>query len=268
MNNQGLHLLNNAFVVLIPKKPNPQKVSDFGPISLIHSFAKTISKLLANRLSPELEHLISANQTTFIKKMAIHDNFVYVQQVIKDLHKNKTPSLFIKLDIAKAFDIVNWPYLLHIMSHLGFGQRWHNWVSSLWLTASSSYLLNGEPGKNIMHCRGVRQGDPLSPMLFLLAMEPLHRLCQKAQQMGILSRVSKSCEVFRVFLYADNVAVFIKPTEQDHSSIKAILQIYSQTSGLHVNMDKTHFSPSDVNTLTLLSSVKITILSPPFHAHT
>jgi hypothetical protein len=92
-----------------------------------------------------------------------------------------------------------------------------------------------------MQCRGVRQEDPLSPMLFLLAMEPLHRLCQKAQQMGILSRVSKSCEVFRVFLYPDNVAVFIKPTEQDHSSIKAILQIYSQTSGLHVNMDKTHF---------------------------
>jgi hypothetical protein len=130
------------------------------PISLIHNFTKTISKLLANRLIPELEHLISANQTSFIKKRVIHDNFVYVQQVIKDLHKKKTLSLFIKLDIAKAFDTVNWSYLLHIMSHLGFGQRWHNWVSSLWLTASSSYLLNGEPGKNIMHYRGSDRGIP------------------------------------------------------------------------------------------------------------
>jgi hypothetical protein len=79
-----------------------------------------------------------------------------LQQVIRDLHKKKTPSLFIKLDIAKAFDIVIWPYLLDIMTHLGFGKKWCNWISSLWLTSSSSYLLNGEPGQKILHCGGVR----------------------------------------------------------------------------------------------------------------
>jgi hypothetical protein len=94
-------------VVLISKKENPIKVSDYRPISLSHSFAKIITKLLANRLAPELEHLISVNQTAFIKKSCIHDNFVYVQQVIKDLHRRKIPSLFIKLDISKVFDTVN-----------------------------------------------------------------------------------------------------------------------------------------------------------------
>lgn len=123
MNQQGLHYLNQALVVLIPKKENPTSVSDYRPISLIHSFAKIISKLLVNRLSLELEHLISINQTAFIKKRCIHDNFVYVQQVIKDLHKSKTPSLFIKLDISKAFDTVSWPYLLEVMQYLGFGLR-------------------------------------------------------------------------------------------------------------------------------------------------
>jgi hypothetical protein len=176
MNLQGLQFLNQAFVVLIPKKENPQRVSDYMPISLTHNFAKIISKLLANRLAPELHHLISINQTTFIKSRCIHDNFMYVQQVVKDLHRKKIPSIFIELDISKAFDTVSWPYMLSILAHLGFGQRWRNWVSSLWCTSSSCYLLNGEPGERILHCKGVRQGDPLSLILFLLAMKHLHRL--------------------------------------------------------------------------------------------
>lgn len=98
-------------------------VMDYRQISLIHSFAKVVSKLLANQMGPELEHLISINQTTFIKKRCIHDNFVYVQQVIKDLYTSKTHSPFIKLDISKAFDTVSWPYLLEIMQYLGFGLR-------------------------------------------------------------------------------------------------------------------------------------------------
>jgi hypothetical protein len=108
-------------VVLIPKVADPQKVSYYIPISLTHNFAKIISKILANRLSPELNHLISTNQTAFIKTRYVHNNFMYVQQVVKDLHKKKTPALFIKLDISKAFDTISWPYLLEIMEHLGFG---------------------------------------------------------------------------------------------------------------------------------------------------
>jgi hypothetical protein len=82
-------------------------VSNYRPMSLSHSFTKVISKLLANKLAPEFECLISVNQTTFIKNRCIHDNFMYVHEVIKDLHKRKISSLFIKLDISKAFDTVN-----------------------------------------------------------------------------------------------------------------------------------------------------------------
>jgi hypothetical protein len=243
MNNQGLHLLNNAYVVLIPKKKNPLRASDYRPISLMHSFAKMVSKLLANMLAPELDHLISANQTSFIKNRSIHENFIFVQQVIKDLHKKGIPFLFIKLDIAKAFDSVNWPYLLEISTFLGFAQRRCNWLSSLWLTTSSSYLLNGQLGNTMLHCRGVRQEDPLSPMIFILAMEPLHKLCQKAQQISLLSKLSKGCESFRVSLYADDATVFIKPSKQDLLVIKNIMSIFFEASGLKINMDKTQFSP-------------------------
>jgi hypothetical protein len=146
--------------VLIPKKRNPISVSDYRPICLTHNFSKIISKLLANRLIPELDQLISVNQTAFIKRRCIHDNFVYVQQVIQDLFKRKILSLFIKLDINMAFDTISWSYLISILSQLGFGQKWINWIASLWCTASSSYLLNGDPGRRILHCRGLGMGTP------------------------------------------------------------------------------------------------------------
>jgi retron-type reverse transcriptase len=128
MNQQSLQFLNQALVVLIPKKLNSARVSDFKPISLIHSVGKIFSKLLANKLAPKLDRRVSYNQNTFIKRRCIHDNFMYVNQVIKDLHRKKVPSLFIKLDISKAFDTVNWSFLLDIMDHLGFVVCWRNWV--------------------------------------------------------------------------------------------------------------------------------------------
>jgi hypothetical protein len=178
-------------------------------------------------LAKELDEMIVVNQTTFIKRRCIHDNFVYVQQVVKDLHRRKISAIFIKLGISKAFDYVNWPYMLDIMSHLGFGERWINWISTMWCSASSCFLLNGESGKRILHCRGVRQGDPLSPMLFLLAMEPLFRLFNKAQDLGLLDRVSKGCERFWVSLYADDVTMFIKPTSHDLQVLVAILNLFA-----------------------------------------
>jgi hypothetical protein len=86
--------------VLIPKKDNPQRVTYYRPISLTHSFAKLITKIIANRLGLQLDQLISINQTTFIRKRCI-------AQVIRQPHKKKDPTLFIKLDIAKAFHSVN-----------------------------------------------------------------------------------------------------------------------------------------------------------------
>lgn len=163
--------------------------------------------------------------------------------MIKQLYKTKTPTLFIKLDISKAFDIVNWAYLLDIMAYLGFGQRWRAWMAALWCTASSSYLVNGEPGKRVLHCKGVRQGDPLSPMIFLLAMEPLHRLFQKAQEEGLLTAIRPECANLRVSLYADDTAVFIKPSEEEWKVFNCILEIFAGASGLITNIRKTEHFP-------------------------
>lgn len=144
-------LLNSTFITLLPKKQDASQVTDFRHISLVHSFAKLVTKIMANRLAPVLPILISPNQTAFVKGQRIHDNFMFVQQMVKALHKNKKKeaNILLKLDISKAFDSVSWSFLLEILRHIGFGQRWINLLCLLLSTSSTQVLVNGEPGENL-----------------------------------------------------------------------------------------------------------------------
>lgn len=107
-----MYLLNSAMIALLPKHNGANKPQDFRPTSLIHCFAKIIAKILAIRLQPFMNTLISQCHNAFIKGRAIHDNFVYVQSMTKVLRQKKVPSIMFKLDLAKAFDSVSWEFLL------------------------------------------------------------------------------------------------------------------------------------------------------------
>jgi hypothetical protein len=104
-------------------------------------------------------------------------------------------------------------------------------------------MVNGQPENKILHCRGVRQGDPLSPMLFLLAMEPLHMLFRKAQEAHLISSLSPHCDTLRVALYANDAAMFLKPCAREMEVLHNILQLFADASGLVTNMTKNQFYP-------------------------
>jgi hypothetical protein len=150
------HPLNSAHIALIPKKEGAASPNDYRPISLMHSIAKIACKLMASRLEPELKILVSPNQSAFIKSRSIQDNFLYVKNVIKEAHSKKKPMLFLKLDIAKAFDSVHWSYVMEVMKGFGFGQRWCDIISFILGSSSSQILLNGIPGRPFRHKRGLR----------------------------------------------------------------------------------------------------------------
>ena len=183
---RGFYCINGALLTLIPKVPDAKEPKDFRPISLIHSFPKIMAKLMANRLATTINELVLHNQSAFIKGRYILDNFKYVQRSAVLLKRKKIPKLLLKLDISKAFDTVSWQFLLEVLQAWGFGNRWRGWISLLLSTASTRILLNGQPGAPIEHRRGLRQGDPLSPMLFVIVMDVPNRLFAKAQLSNVL----------------------------------------------------------------------------------
>jgi hypothetical protein len=228
---------------LLKKKNDASLISDYRPISLVHSFAKLLTKVLAKRLAPKLDSLVHQNQSAFIKGHVIHDNFKAVDLTAKCLHRIKVSCALAKIDIAKAFDTVSWRYLLRIMQHMGFTRRWLNWISLCLLTASTKIIVNGAPGRRICHARGLRQGDPLSPMLFVIAMEGLNRLIKVADDDGLLQPLGHTGIIDRAFFYADDVVIFLKANQQDLILTKAILDIFGKASGLIINRQKCLINP-------------------------
>jgi hypothetical protein len=244
LNDPSFNSLNTAFFVLLPKNETPSAMSHFRPISLIHAFAKLVSKILSTRLlEPRMDELVSPCQSAFISGRSIQDNFLYVQNLAKHFHQTKMPSLLLKLDIAKAFDTVSWAYILDMLEARGFPLRWRNCIALLFRTASSKVLVNGAPGRPIEHHRGLRQGDSLSPFLFDLAMEPLHRLLDLASEAGILTKLRGTKCTFRASLYADDVALFINPTMQDVQGLCDILEGFGCATGLITNLAKSSIMP-------------------------
>lgn len=161
----------------------------------------------------------------------------------RHFHRVKCSMLFVKLDIAKAFDSVSWPYLLDMLRARGFGARWCDWISMLLSTSSSRVLINRVPGRPIIHCCGLRQGDPLSPFLFILAMEPLQRLLEVAVVTGVLSKLQGRLPLLRTSLYADDVALFLNPVKTELAALRSILATFSLASGLKVNFVKSVVLP-------------------------
>ncbi|KAK1620547.1 hypothetical protein QYE76_026064 [Lolium multiflorum] len=266
LNDPSFNSLNTAFYVLLPKNETPSTMSHYRPISLIHAFAKLISKVLSARLKPYMDELVSPCQSAFISGRSIQDNFLYVQNIAKHYHQTKTPSLLLKLDIAKAFDTVSWTYILDMLQARGFPVRWRNWIALLLRTASSKVLINGAPGRSIEHRRGLRQGDSLSPFLFDLAMEPLHRLLDLASGAGILSKLRGSKCTFRASLYADDVALFINPTLQDIQGLQDILTGFGRATGLQTNLAKSSITPiscDGIDTVGLAQNIGIPVISFP-----
>lgn len=228
--------LNNSIIALIPKSENSCKAKDFRPISLIGGVQKIISKLLANRLQEVIGDLVHQSQTGFLKGRQITEGFVYAQEVLHFTKENNIPVAIFKADIHKAFDTISWRFLSKVLLHLGFPEIWISWIMRLVLQGSSQIMINGLIGKKIELRRGVRQGDPLSPFLFILAMDFIPRWLQRLMEIGALRMPIEGMQPS--LLYADDALFFIKPEFQQIQILRIVLTVFATISGLKVNMDK------------------------------
>ncbi|CAL9018242.1 unnamed protein product, partial [Prunus brigantina] len=183
LNNQSLGALNITNLVLIPKIPNPEGVSHFRPISLCNFSFKIVSKVMPNRLKVFLPQIISPAQNAFVPNRQIQENILIAHEAFHILKLRKTIKMYdlgIKLDMNKAYDRVEWHFLESVMLKMGFDVRWVNLVMNLVRTVQFSLVLNGVQGNTFTPTRGIRQGDPLSPYLFLIVSEVLSLMIKKA----------------------------------------------------------------------------------------
>lgn len=144
--------------------------------------------------------------------------------------------------LTYLFFRVCWAFLLEVLRHLGFGNGWCNTLCTLLSTSTTNISLNGEPGEEIWYRWGLQQGDPLSPMLFVLVMYVLNVLISKASNDGLLQPLATRHIKHRVSLYADDV-LFLRPVSQDMELVKGILDLFGQASGLRTSIHKCSVSP-------------------------
>jgi endonuclease/exonuclease/phosphatase family metal-dependent hydrolase len=240
--------LNATFVSLIPKKTDALEVKDFRPISLVGSTYKILAKLLANRLKVVLPKIISASQNAFVQGRQILDSVLIASECLDSRLKSGDPGVLCKLDVEKAYDHVNWGFLSYLLQRCGFSVRWRNWIHFCISTARFSILINGCPSGFFPSSRGLRQGDPLSPLLFVIVMEALSRLLDRAVREGLflgfsVGTLAANSLMVSHLLFADDTLIFCGADSEQISNLRYVFTWFEAVSGLKINLSKSEIVP-------------------------
>ena len=235
---------NETHVVLIPKIKNPKKITQYRPISLTNVISCLALKVLANRLRLFLPQIISENQSVFMSDRLITDNVLVAYETMHHINQKrsgKVGEMALKLDIRKAFDRVEWGCLEKIMYKMGFHESWVKLVMRCVSTVTYSIKINGRPRGHIIPFRGLRQGDPLSPFLFLFCAEGLSTLIRKSVEFGLLNGVAtclRGPKISHLF-FVDDSLIFCKANIEECSTLEENLDTYECSTGQQLNREKT-----------------------------
>ncbi|KAL0300290.1 UNVERIFIED_CONTAM: hypothetical protein Scaly_3051900 [Sesamum calycinum] len=236
-----LKQLNATLLTLIPKVQMPTKVGDFRPISCCNVIYKIITKIMVKRMQFVLEKLIDNCQNAFVPGRSISDNVLLAQELLSGYNQKKLPPrCTIKVDLQKAYDMVDWDYLLAVLRLFRFPNRFIAWVEQCITTASFSISLNGTIHGFFTSTRGLRQGDPISPYLFVLVMESLHLLIKHKIQNDDIFQHHWRCKELGIInlCFADDLLLFCKADIHSATVLHDILQNFGVLSGLHANAQK------------------------------
>ena len=234
--NMSIADINRTNITLIPKINSPSKMSDFRPISLSNVVYKLVSKVIANRLKNIIPQIISKNQSTFLSERLIIDNVLVALELMHYLeHKKEGKENFmaVKLDISKAYDRVEWGFIEKVMEKMGFLEKWIQLIMQCITTVSYSVIINGAVHGCIFPTRGLRQGDPLSPYLFMLYADGFSSLIKDVARNHMLSGISicRGCPMVTHLFFVDDNLLFCKATNQECHKLIKIIEHYKAASG-------------------------------------
>ena len=235
--------INKTNICLVPKKLEAKRLVEFRPISLCNVAYKIVSKVLSKRLKSVLPWIITETQAAFVEDRLISDNILIAHELLHALNSNNSCSreyIAVKTNLSKAFDRVEWSFLEKAMRALGFSDAWCRTIMECVTSVSYQVLINGTPHGDIRPTRGIRQGDPLSPYLFVICTEMLVLKLIQAENSGEITglKVARGAPAVSHLLYADDSMFYCKQSDEELSRLTAILQEYSLASGQRINYQK------------------------------
>ncbi|KAM0019272.1 putative RNA-directed DNA polymerase [Helianthus debilis subsp. tardiflorus] len=232
----------SSFITLVPKIKDPVELKNYRPINLIGIISKVVSKVLANRLKKVIGSVVSDSQSACLEGNFILDGPLVVNELYAWGKKLKKKGFFFKIDFEKAYDNVNWKFLLDTMARKGFPKRWCLWIKGILKSARSSVLVNGSPTFEFQCYKGLRQGDPISPFLFILVMDVLSCLLDKAKSEGLINgmKTPNNGPIISHLFYADDAIILGDWSVASILNVVRILRIFHVCSGLKINLDKSN----------------------------
>lgn len=238
---------NNTAITLVPKIKNPTKMTDFRPISLCSVVYKCITKILASRMSAVLPSIVDLSQSAFLKGRNIADNIILAQELFRGYTRQTGASkCALKLDLHKAFDSLNWDFLMMAMEKLGFPNHFIRMIYSCISTVHYSIKVNGALVGYFKGKKGIRQGDPISSYLFTIAMTVLSSILNKVPDHFKFHWRCKEINLTHLF-YADDVLLFSHGDKNSIQHLMTSMNVFAEWSGLHINLQKSAVFFSNCN---------------------
>ncbi|KAL5577919.1 hypothetical protein UlMin_019618 [Ulmus minor] len=252
LNNDGdIHQWNQTLITLIPKIQSPTQVSEFRPISLCNVVYKLVSRTITNCFNRILDEVIGDQHSAFVPGRLITDNVLLGFETMHWLRQHRggnTGYAALTLDMSKAYDRVEWPFLEVMMLRLGFADNWVKLIMRCVRSVSYSFLINRQVTGAVIPHRGLTQGDPLSPYLFVICADGLSEMlaCFEERKLFTGIKIASGCPSISHLFFADDSLIFCKAKLSEATHLKSCLTSYAKASGQLINFDKSalSFSPN------------------------
>ena len=228
---------NQGIITCIPKPNKPRHfLNNWRPISLLYVMYKLMSSVIANRLKSVLDKINSNDQKGFISERYIGENIRTIYGILFETKQQNIPGLMLSVDFQQAFDTVSWKFIEKTIDYFNFGPSIKKWIKLFQTGAQSCILQNGYLSESFTLQRGCRQGDPISPYIFILCVEILGKMIRNDKR---LQGIKINNKEFKLCQYADDTQVFLNGSKNSLHQLMLILEKFYNMSGLKRNEDST-----------------------------
>ena len=235
--------LNKTLITLIPKCPNPESIGNYRLISLCNSIYKVVTKIIVAHIRPKLPDLVSPLQIAFVPGRNGVDNVIIVQELIHSMSKKKGCSgiMAIKIDLEKTYDRLGWSFIRDTLKLFELPDSLIALIMSCVSTSTISVLFNRGALESFQPSRGIRQGDPFSPYLFILCMEVLGAMINEKcnEKLWNPIKASQGGLAFSHLFFVDDLVLFTKADRKNCVAVKKVLDTFYSLPGQKVSATKT-----------------------------